>query len=369
MRRLDPLLPALGITRVANVTHLDYIGIPVCMAVRPASRTLSVWQGKGSSLAAAKVSAIMEAAESFFAEQMRPGVGLSLGEASRQSDHLLPAPLTLRRLDPKAEIRFVAGVDLLTDRAVFVPDELVRVDYGVPRARGYGWFRSSSNGLACGNDRDEALLHAVCELVERAALVRWRQAEPERREACRVAPAHLGDRTAAALLARLAAARMSVRLFDLTFAYGIPCYYCVIDDRNGRPPFLGLFAGSGCHPAPEVALCRALAEAAQSRLTDIAGARDDIVPGDYSLISWERNLASLFVGDDEDDEDRAALAPPAADLVPQNSVAQDLASVLSHLATRRIGPLVAVDLTDPAIGIPCWRVVAGELPAQAKPRP
>jgi ribosomal protein S12 methylthiotransferase accessory factor len=39
--------------------------------------------------------------------------------------------------------------------------------------------------------------------------------------------------------------------------------------------------GSAAHPDPEIALFRALAEAIQSRLTLIAGARDDILPGHY----------------------------------------------------------------------------------------
>src|SRR5438093_6424733 len=40
-------------------------------------------------------------------------------------------------------------------------------------------------------------------------------------------------------------------------------------------------AGMGCHPARQIALLRALTEAAQSRLTAIAGSRDDIHRGDY----------------------------------------------------------------------------------------
>src|SRR5690349_14780816 len=38
---------ALGITRIADVTGLDYLGLPVFMAVRPNARSLSVCQGKG----------------------------------------------------------------------------------------------------------------------------------------------------------------------------------------------------------------------------------------------------------------------------------------------------------------------------------
>src|SRR5215470_1129527 len=63
----------LGITRVANVTGLDWVGIPVYNAIRPNSRSLSVSQGKGVTHTAAKVSAYMESAEYWHAEfQTRP---------------------------------------------------------------------------------------------------------------------------------------------------------------------------------------------------------------------------------------------------------------------------------------------------------
>src|SRR5918998_1598968 len=61
-------LGRFGITRVAQVTALDRIGIPVWMAIRPNSRTLAVSQGKGLSDAAAQASAVMEAAELATAE-------------------------------------------------------------------------------------------------------------------------------------------------------------------------------------------------------------------------------------------------------------------------------------------------------------
>ncbi len=70
MERLRPLLPRMGITRLANVTGLDQIGIPVVMACRPNSRSLAVSQGKGMDLDAAKVSAAMESIENYHAERI-----------------------------------------------------------------------------------------------------------------------------------------------------------------------------------------------------------------------------------------------------------------------------------------------------------
>src|SRR5215470_10320218 len=83
--RLRPLLPSLGITRVANVTGLDRIGVPVVMVCRPNSRSVAVSQGKGLTLAAAKASGIMEAAEGFHAERIERPLRLGSREDLRRA--------------------------------------------------------------------------------------------------------------------------------------------------------------------------------------------------------------------------------------------------------------------------------------------
>ena len=56
LARVQPYLAHTGITRIANVTGLDRIGVPVVMVCRPNSRSLAVSQGKGLTLDAAKAS-------------------------------------------------------------------------------------------------------------------------------------------------------------------------------------------------------------------------------------------------------------------------------------------------------------------------
>ena len=70
LRAVEPLLPHAGITRVANITGLDRVGIPVVAVYRPNSRSLAVFQGKGLDLDAARASGVMEAIEAYHAEHV-----------------------------------------------------------------------------------------------------------------------------------------------------------------------------------------------------------------------------------------------------------------------------------------------------------
>ena len=65
---VTPLLASAGITRLANITGLDRIGIPTFSAIRPGASTLSVSAGKGVTVDDARASAAMEALEFFSAE-------------------------------------------------------------------------------------------------------------------------------------------------------------------------------------------------------------------------------------------------------------------------------------------------------------
>src|SRR5262249_36875875 len=95
--RIKPVLPNFGITRLANITGLDTIGIPVWTVVRPLGRSLSVSQGKGVTHELAVVSGIMESIEVFHAEQRRPSPTVrDLFECHRDSSFISPHRLPVR---------------------------------------------------------------------------------------------------------------------------------------------------------------------------------------------------------------------------------------------------------------------------------
>ncbi|NCX94774.1 MAG: hypothetical protein EBX40_08880, partial [Gammaproteobacteria bacterium] len=91
---------------------------------------------------------------------------------------------------------------------------------------------------------------------------------------------------ARALIDILHSHRIDIALYEITNRFNFPSYTCTIADEN---PFrkLGHYTGAGTHSFKGIAVCRALTEAVQSRLTYIAGSRDDMFPQDYTL-SWSK---------------------------------------------------------------------------------
>lgn len=123
----------MGITRIADVTGLDDIGVPVVAVVRPNSRSLSVSQGKGVDLAAAKASGVMESIERYHAERiMSPWKLASLEELrdthSVVDTDLLPRSVT-SRFHPSLPLLWIEGHEFRTASSVWVPYETVHANY------------------------------------------------------------------------------------------------------------------------------------------------------------------------------------------------------------------------------------------------
>lgn len=357
VNKLVPHLSSLGITRVANVTGLDYVGIPVVMSVRPNSYNLSVYQGKGVSLEAARAGAVMEAYEYACAEQ--PQADSVWASATALSCRIVPRNLLRGRLRSDREIPWVVGTELLSGQTIQVPEETISADFRQPTRAGFGMFRVSSNGLASGNTHDEATLHAICEIIERDALTLWKLSPPSVHMETRLDPRLAGDASVHSLMDKYDSAAMRVELWEITSDVDVPAFFCIIDDADGEPPFLGRFGGAGCHPDVNIAMCRALTEAAQSRLTFIVGSRDDIPSESYTLTGWDRSISNLIAGQQQPEP--ASRCGARASSFASDSVAADVNAILARLSARGINSVARVDLTRSEIGIPCVRVLIPDL--------
>lgn len=356
--RVERYAPALGITRVANVTGLDTIGIPVVMVCRPNSRSLSVSQGKGITGPAATASGLMEALELFHAERVEAPLRLGSWKELRHRIPLADVDL-LPRLDRgpfhgDLRLLWIEATDLYSGEARWLPFEMVDMDCTRPSLPGAGSFLASSNGLASGNDRSEAILHAICEVMERDGLARFFELDRSRRDGRLLRLEPVRDETVSALRVRLADAAIRTAVWDLTASAGIPVFRCALADAADHPAPRGVSYGMGCHPDRRVALSRAITEAAQSRLTAISGARDDLDRAHYEEVAHPDRLAREL--------DEAFAHPPGRSIedVP-TWTSEDLVADVRWLVDRVRGAgheeVLMVDLTHPAFGIPVVRVV------------
>lgn len=361
-RRLAPLLPVFGISRVANITGLDRIGIPVFSAYRPNSRSLSVFQGKGLDADSARVSAVMEACETWCAER----VALPLKLASIEELFHSHALIDLNRLplmrpegvDPGEPFLWVEGNDLMNGGRKWLPFEMVHANYALPEPAHSGGFSATTNGLASGNTRDEAVLHALMEVIERDAVTLWKLGDEAWGDGTALRLETVSDAPCRMVLERVHDAGIKVAVWDMQSDTGVPCFLCLISEPGGETGTAEF--GAGAHPAPEVALMRSMTEAAQARTTFIAGAREDIPDADYApdALAERHTMAERLMG---------GLTPErhfgAVESQEKESFSQDIAATLAALRAVGIEEAVAVDLGDPKLPFAVVRVVVPGLEA------
>ncbi|HZY99088.1 MAG TPA: YcaO-like family protein [Candidatus Baltobacteraceae bacterium] len=278
-----------GITRIADTTRLDRIGIPTVSAIVPNSPDgLGVYNGIGLTREAALAGALMEAIERQICARFE-GVNVfdaRLTEVDRVLDlRSLGWIGAIEDASASAVVGCVRGINLLDWSPVDVPVGAVRC----PRIGERFFQHTSTNGLASGNTWNEAVYHALMELVERHLWSRvhvlshiWPRTLrarlgkldlPDDPVAYEVIDA-LDNPVLAPSVRPILEAGLRFRL--LTYSeLGWPCAMmaCIVDPAGD-----GLFyhLGFGCSWSPLHAAIRAITEAVQVRVTDIQGAREDI---------------------------------------------------------------------------------------------
>ncbi len=365
LERITPHLKACGITRVANVTGLDYIGIPVVMVVRPNSRGVSVAQGKGASLDAAKVSGLMEAIETFHAERIQENLRFgTLRDLQNDLCIAKVAELPQRpgsRFHPDIPMLWIEGKRLKEQSPVWVPYNVVHTNYTLPSPPGSGIFAETSNGLASGNHLYEAICHGICELIERDAVslkyLSFSEGdEPVQRSECRVDLSTIDDPLCRDVLECYSRARIAVDVLDFTSDIGVPVFECNIREQKGNH-FRSLYptVGWGCHPSRQVALMRALTEAAQSRLTLIAGSRDDAHRNNYRQygVNSEFPNSKTKTGRNE----TAGVRFEQISTVNNGSLEEEMHHLERSLRIAGLDEIIVIDLTKQDLAIPVVRVI------------
>jgi putative methanogenesis marker protein 1 len=350
LERIEGKRGDAGITRVADITSLDRIGIPVFSSIRPAAEdgAISVYNGKGSTPIDARVSAIMEGIERYSSEvhDRTLTVGSYLKLAATESlidprDLILP-----QRVEGEAlSIPWVEGYDIVNDEALLVP--AAAVFHPLPRTHN-PLFRTNTNGLASGNTLEEATFHALAEVIERDA---WSVAEAARDMGPSVTA--ISDGTVGEMLARFDRAGVEVTLRDITSDIGIPTFAAASDDTRLKDPAL-LTLGMGTHTCARIAMLRALTEVAQSRVTQIHGAREDTTVADLRRrMGYDRvrRMNRRYYECDRTIEYDAIRSCDGDDF------RDDIFCMTGALERRGLDRVIVCDLTRPEIGVPVVRVI------------
>lgn len=362
LARVKPLMGTMGITRVANVTGLDRIGIPVVMVCRPNSRSVAVSQGKGLDLDAAKASGLMESVETWHAERitlpLKLGSFNDLGSTHPLVDVGVLPLVNGSRYRADLPMLWIESRNLCTDEPTWLPYELVHSNYTLPFPPGHGCFPASTNGLASGNHLLEATCHAICEVIERDSTSIWHQLDKARRAATRLDLRTVDDDACCESLEKLRFAGLSIAAWDTTTDVGAPSFYCFITENDSDDGHLG--AGAGCHPTKQIALLRALTEAVQTRTTYIAGSRDDLTPEEFtrSGIFEKHRAARALIARDTTPRDFQKILSQEAE-----TFETDLQWLLERLESAGITSVCTVDLTKPELELPVVRAVIPGLEA------
>ncbi len=355
LARIEPLTKKAGISRIADITGLDRIGIPVFSTIRPSAETgsISIYNGKGLTPTQARISAIMEGMERYSAEVhgdvlVREGMEDMLGGRNAVDPRDLILPIYTRMRLKEMPIAWIEGKDIANHRTIMVPASAVFHPYS--STADLSLFRSNTNGLASGNSLREATLHGLCEVIERDA---WSLSEVKRKVISDISideeKGPLKD-----TLDRFTSKGVEVHLKDLTSDIGMPVIAAAADDVQLQDAGL-LTLGIGAHPSPKVAALKALTEVAQSRLTQIHGAREDAVMADGNRkLGYERvkRMNQLWFGKAVSNKSIEEM-----ESIDKGDVETNISETIGRIKEVGLRSVITVDLTRKELGIPVVRVV------------
>lgn len=323
------------ISRITESTRLDRIGIPVFAGIRPGAQrgSMIVTAGKGLTTTEARTGALMEAIELAFSEPKNSCLKYTFSKPTeilqipgRKCDILDLCPIIDTEIPADEPIPCVTAFDILNNVDVLVPAELVFVPTPADWPRFFGYH---TNGLASGNTREEAVLHALLEVVERDVLSFDHVYDSSRYVPLTRLPKALGEMHQQLENKGLRLVlRTTLNTFELPFfkAY-------LIEPGEFNPVYLS--AGYGCHIDPVIAAVRAITEAVQSRMSHIHGGREDLARHvqmyeELNFRERSRIVQESFEGI-ADQRNAIAFAEIPYPQVAQDSVAASLQGILEHL--------------------------------------
>ncbi len=357
--RLEKCKEIAGITRISDITGLDEIGICAIQATRinveKSDESFSVFSGKGMTKEQCIISATMEAIERFCAESKNNANKVEFGtinEMINKKNIIRPTEISSKgkKLLPDAEIAWVKGYDLISKKYCYIPAANVFFPY---KSSSQEYFeRGYTTGLAAGNSYLEAIVHGICETIERDAAAM----NLIFREAKNVVLESIEDTTIQNVIKKImcvSGLKIYIK-FITTQEIPLPIFQVILDDTERRDPMF-VCGGYGAHPNKNIALLNALNEAVMSRLGTISGAREDLKKFyEYKkLYTYDEFKKKYLYWFEEKDG-----------IEYQNIISYDLPTVwddfmliINLLKRAGFSKIICVDLANKEMGIPVVKMV------------
>ena len=360
-------LKTVGITRVADITDLDRIGMPVFTAIRPTAEdgAISIYGGKGISKDHAKASAMMEGFERYSAEKQESDdtIFATPNEIGEKGEYIEPKSLNLPQKFEKADLgdtkfEWNLAHDIITGNDYYVLSNAVFHPYNHD-SDVESLFKSNTNGLASGNVLEEAILHGIFEVIERDA---WSIFEMTHKNYSQINIDSIESDLINEIIDKFESQGIKIKLMDFTADINIPTIAASADDTVTRDAGL-LTLGIGTHLDPEVAILRALTEVAQSRATQINGAREDTVRADFAREAGYERMKRINKYYFRQEEEQINLSD--IENKSTTSIDEDIDIVKEELIAKDIKHVLYTDLTRPEVDVSVVRVIIPEMEVYA----
>ena len=360
-------LKTVGITRVADITDLDRIGMPVFTAIRPTAEdgAISIYGGKGISKDHAKASAMMEGFERYSAEKQESDdtIFATPNEIGEKGEYIEPKSLNLPQKFEKADLgdtkfEWNLAHDIITGNDYYFLSNAVFHPYNHD-SDVESLFKSNTNGLASGNVLEEAILHGIFEVIERDA---WSIFEMTHKNYSQINIDSIESDLINEIIDKFESQGIKIKLMDFTADINIPTIAASADDTVTRDAGL-LTLGIGTHLDPEVAILRALTEVAQSRATQINGAREDTVRADFAREAGYERMKRINKYYFRQEEEQINLSD--IENKSTTSIDEDIDIVKEELIANDIKHVLYTDLTRPEVDVSVVRVIIPEMEVYA----
>lgn len=388
LEKVTPLVKEIGITRIADITDMDRLRIPNYSAVLPGTEDyIWVYSGKGPTKNHAKASVIMESIERYsslpanYEGKILRGKHKELSKSYNvlKYDEVIE-PLSFQ-LNDEMNMDYCIGYDLINQKDILVPSPLAIFRYtpSPPSINPYSFFHT--NGLASGNVMEEAICHALCEVIERDAVsiaefscsafqyhVLKTIENSFLKKGIRIktldSKNFIDDNAIYSdidlngldyppverIVRQFNRSQISLTVKDITTEIGIPTFIATSVEWVNHD-YGYLVEGHGTHPDSRIALMRAITEVSQSRAANIQGSRDDLRKMKYDPQNSDENRSWQFMV--------SSNKKPFSEVNSffYEDILDDIKLIIGNLKDKGFKNAIVVNLTNSRLQVPVVRII------------